>query len=104
MMQASLDGQGDLRAEMLSVMHDMELRVEKHHHEVAKSVWKGERPTFAGNLYADLSDTALYSIGGIIHHAKATTIGRLPLGEERAMVESKGALVARRRRCSPLLP
>jgi len=116
-----------MRAEMLSVMHDMGLGVEKHHHEVApaqaelgfvfstlvstadhmqiykyvvhnvahqygktatfmpkpvmgdngsgmhvhQSLWKGERPLFAGNLYADLSETALYYIGGIIRHAKA---------------------------------
>jgi glutamine synthetase len=122
-----VDGQSDLRAEMLSVMHDMGLKVEKHHHEVApsqaelgnefdtlvkmadamqiykyvvhnvanqygktatfmpkpikgdngsgmhthQSVWKNERPLFAGNLYADLSETALYYIGGIIKHAKA---------------------------------
>ena len=122
-----VDSQSDLRAEMLSVMHDMGLAVEKHHHEVApsqaelgaefatlvrtadnmqiykyvvqnvanqygktatfmpkpvmgdngsgmhvhQSVWKAERPTFAGNLYADLSETALYYIGGIIKHAKA---------------------------------
>ena len=36
-----------------------------------QSLWKGERPLFAGNLYADLSETALYYIGGIIRHAKA---------------------------------
>jgi len=122
-----VDGQSDLRAEMLSVMNDMGLRVEKHHHEVAPSqaelgaefdtlvrtadnmqiykyvvhnvahqygktatfmpkqikgdngsgmhvhqpIWKGDRPSFAGNLYADLSETALYYIGGIIKHAKA---------------------------------
>jgi glutamine synthetase len=122
-----VDSQSDLRAEMLSVMHDMGLDVEKHHHEVApsqaelgflystlvstadnmqiykyvvhnvahqygktatfmpkpikgdngsgmhthQSIWKGERPAFAGNLYADLSETALYYIGGIIRHAKA---------------------------------
>ncbi|HEX4859814.1 MAG TPA: glutamine synthetase, partial [Rhizomicrobium sp.] len=36
-----------------------------------QSIWKGERPAFAGNLYADLSETALYYIGGIIRHAKA---------------------------------
>ena len=36
-----------------------------------QSIWKGERPSFAGNLYADLSETALYYIGGIIKHAKA---------------------------------
>jgi glutamine synthetase len=122
-----VDGASDLRAEMLSVMLDMGLEVEKHHHEVApsqhelgnvfstlvraadnmqiykyvvhnvahqygktatfmpkpikgdngsgmhvhQSVWKGGAPTFAGNLYADLSETALYYIGGIIRHAKA---------------------------------
>src|SRR5260370_5936607 len=38
---------------------------------VHQSVWKGERPVFAGNLYADLSETALYYIGGIIRHAPA---------------------------------
>ncbi|HVH79347.1 MAG TPA: type I glutamate--ammonia ligase [Stellaceae bacterium] len=122
-----VDGQSDIRAEMLSIMFDMGLKTEKHHHEVApsqaelgnefdtlvktadgmqiykyvvhnvanqygktatfmpkpikgdngsgmhthQSVWKGESPTFAGNLYADLSETALYYIGGIIKHAKA---------------------------------
>jgi glutamine synthetase len=122
-----VDGQADIRAEMLSVMADMGLRVEKHHHEVApsqaelgfefgtlvqcadgmqvykyvvqnvahqygktatfmpkpikgdngsgmhvhQSVWKGNKPLFAGSGYADLSDTALYYIGGVIKHAKA---------------------------------
>ena len=122
-----VDSAQDLRSEMLSVMADMGLGVEKHHHEVApaqaelgflfstlvstadhmqiykyvvqnvanqygktatfmpkpvmgdngsgmhthQSLWKGERPLFAGNLYADLSETALYYIGGIIRHAKA---------------------------------
>jgi len=32
-----VDSQSDLRAEMLSVMYDMGLKVEKHHHEVAPS-------------------------------------------------------------------
>jgi len=122
-----VDGQSDMRAEMLSVMAEMGLRVEKHHHEVApsqaelgfefgtltecadhmqiykyvvhnvahqygktatfmpkpikgdngsgmhvhQSLWKGNKPLFAGSGYADLSDTALYYIGGIIKHAKA---------------------------------
>jgi glutamine synthetase len=122
-----VDGASDLRAEMLSVMADMGLDVEKHHHEVApsqhelgfvystlvrtadnmqiykycvhnvanqygktatfmpkpikgdngsgmhvhQSIWKGDKPLFAGSGYADLSDTALYYIGGIIKHAKA---------------------------------
>lgn len=36
-----------------------------------QSIWKGGKPLFAGNGYADLSDTCLYYIGGIIKHAKA---------------------------------
>ena len=35
------------------------------------SIWKGDKPTFAGNGYAGLSDTCLYYIGGVIKHAKA---------------------------------
>ena len=122
-----VDGCQDIRAEMLSVMGDMGIGPEKHHHEVAcsqhelgtkfaslvkmadnlqiykyvvqqvanaygktatfmpkpvmgdngsgmhvhQSIWKGGKPLFAGNGYADLSDTALYYIGGIIKHAKA---------------------------------
>ena len=123
-----VDSQADLRAEMLSVMADMGLKVEKHHHEVApsqaelgfefstlvsippttcrstntcrtmspsntarpstfmpkpvmgdngsgmhvhQSLWKNENTLFAGNLYADFCETALYYIGGIIRHAKA---------------------------------
>ena len=36
-----------------------------------QSIWKGGKPLFAGSGYADLSDTALYYIGGIIRHARA---------------------------------
>jgi len=116
-----------MRAEMLTIMGEMGLPVEKHHHEVAssqhelgckfgtmvqaadwmqiykyvvhnvaasygktatfmpkpiygdngsgmhvhQSIWKDGKPLFAGSGYADLSDTALYYIGGIIKHAKA---------------------------------
>lgn len=35
------------------------------------SIWKAAKPLFAGNGYADLSEMALYYIGGIIKHAKA---------------------------------
>ena len=122
-----LDSAADLRAEMLTVMADMGVEVEKHHHEVApsqhelgikfnhlvkcadnmqiykyvvhnvahsygktatfmpkpvkgdngsgmhvhNSLWKNGQPLFAGNGYADLTETALYYIGGIIKHAKA---------------------------------
>jgi glutamine synthetase len=36
-----------------------------------QSIWKDGEPLFAGSGYADLSETALYYIGGIIKHAKA---------------------------------
>ena len=35
------------------------------------SIWKGGKPTFAGNGYAGLSETCLFYIGGVIKHAKA---------------------------------
>jgi glutamine synthetase len=38
---------------------------------VHQSIWKGGKPLFAGGGYADLSETALYYIGGIIKHARA---------------------------------
>ena len=122
-----VDSGTDLRAEMLTVMGEMGLPIEKHHHEVApsqhelgtkfgplieaadfmqiykycvhnvahawgktatfmpkpvmgdngsgmhthQSIWKDGKPLFAGSGYADLSDEALYYIGGIIKHAKA---------------------------------
>jgi glutamine synthetase len=130
-----VDATSDLRAEMLSVMAEMGLPVEKHHHEVApaqhelgfaystlvrtadymqiykyvvhnvahqygktatfmpkpikgdngsgmhvhQSIWKGEKPLFAGSGYADLSELALYYIGGIIKHAKAINAFTNPL-------------------------
>ncbi len=38
---------------------------------VHMSLWKGGKPTFAGDKYAGLSESCLYYIGGIIKHAKA---------------------------------
>jgi len=38
---------------------------------VNMSIWKGGKPLFAGDQYADLSMEALYFIGGILKHAKA---------------------------------
>ncbi len=38
---------------------------------VHQSIWKNGAPLFAGDKYAELSDTALYYIGGIIKHARA---------------------------------
>ena len=124
---APVDSGTDIRAEMVSVMIEMGLEMEKHHHEVApsqhelgmkfstlidiadkmqiykyvthmvahsygktatfmpkpivndngsgmhchQSIWKDGENMFAGSGYADLSETCLYYIGGIIKHAKA---------------------------------
>ncbi|MCP1335582.1 type I glutamate--ammonia ligase [Futiania mangrovi] len=38
---------------------------------VHQSIWKDGKPLFAGSGYADLSETCLYYIGGIIKHARA---------------------------------
>ena len=122
-----VDSMTDMRAEMLTHMASMGIKVEKHHHEVApsqnelgfefdtmlrtadcmqiykyvvhqtahsygktatfmpkpvvddngsgmhvhQSIWKDGKPLFAGTGYADLSESALYYIGGSIMHARA---------------------------------
>lgn len=38
---------------------------------VHQSIWKNDKPLFAGTGYADLSETSLYYIGGIFKHARA---------------------------------
>ncbi|MCA9912227.1 MAG: type I glutamate--ammonia ligase, partial [Anaerolineae bacterium] len=38
---------------------------------VHQSLWSGGKPLFGGDLYADLSQTALYYIGGVLKHAPA---------------------------------
>jgi glutamine synthetase len=38
---------------------------------VHQSIWKGGQNLFAGDGYADLSELAIYYIGGIIKHAKS---------------------------------
>ena len=122
-----VDSANDLRAEIVTVMGEMGLSMEKHHHEVApsqhelgikfdtlvrcadnmqiykyvthmvahsygktatfmpkpilddngsgmhvhQSIWKDGVNTFAGSLYADLSQSCLHYIGGIMKHARA---------------------------------
>ncbi len=122
-----VDSASDMRAEMVTMIQQMGVETEKHHHEVApsqhelgikfdtilkmadgmqiykycvamvahtwgktatfmpkpvvgdngsgmhchQSLWKDGKPLFAGNGYADLSETCLYYIGGILKHAKA---------------------------------
>ena len=121
-----VDSAQDIRSEMLSVMTEMGLTTEKHHHEVGaaqhelgvqfdtltrmadglqiykyvvhqvahaygksvtfmpkpvygdngtgmhchQSIWKDGKPVFAGDQYADLSETCLHYIGGVLKHAK----------------------------------
>ena len=130
-----VDSAADLRSEMITVMREMGVDTEKHHHEVApsqhelgmkfstlcsiadqmqiykyvvhnvahsygktatfmpkpvmddngsgmhthQSIWKDGKPLFAGSGYADLSDTCLYYIGGIMKHAKAINAFSNPL-------------------------
>jgi len=38
---------------------------------VHQSLWKGNKPLFAGDRYGGLSELALYYIGGILKHARA---------------------------------
>jgi len=37
-----------------------------------QSLWKGDKPLFAGNGYAGLSEMALYYIGSILKHARGS--------------------------------
>jgi glutamine synthetase len=46
---------------------------------VHQSIWKDGKPTFAGSGYADLSQTCLHYIGGIIKNAKALNALTNPL-------------------------
>jgi glutamine synthetase len=39
--------------------------------QVQQALWQGERPVFAGQGYADLSELCLRYIGGILQHARA---------------------------------
>jgi glutamine synthetase len=38
---------------------------------INQSIWKDGKPLFAGDQYADLSEEALWYIGGVLKHAKA---------------------------------
>ena len=46
---------------------------------VHQSIWKGNKPLFAGKLYSDLSQECLWYIGGIIKHARAINAFTNPL-------------------------
>ena len=61
---------------------------------VHQSIWKNEKNMFAGDRYADLSETCLFYIGGIIKHARAIN-GSPP---RAANVSAPGTPVTRRQR------
>jgi len=122
------DSMHDIRSEMVSILEDLGIAVEAHHHEVAtggqaeidmrfaplldmgdnmmwykyvcknvarkngktvtfmpkplyddngsgmhvhQSLWKKNKPLFAGKGYAGMSDLAMHYIGGILKHARA---------------------------------
>ena len=125
---APADTQQDIRTEMVLVMEELGVKIERQHHEVAtagqaeidyrfdtlvrsadammvyryvvknvarkhgktatfmpkplfadngsgmhthQSLWKKDKPLFAGKEYAGLSQMALYYIGGLLKHARA---------------------------------
>ena len=42
------------------------------------SLWKNDKPIFAGNRYAGLSDIGLYAIGGVLKHARRYAAYAIP--------------------------
>jgi hypothetical protein len=61
---------------------EADLRRQRLGHACHQSIWKAGKPLFAGNGYADLSETCLYYIGGIIKHAKAINAFTNPLDQQ----------------------
>ena len=63
-----------------------------------QSIWKDGKPVFAGNKYADLSETCLSYIAGVIKHAKATNT----FATRRPTPTSGWCPASKRRCCSPI--
>ncbi len=47
---------------------------------VHSSIWKGGNNIFAGDEYANLSDTAIYAIGGLLRHGRSIQVFTNPTG------------------------
>ena len=69
-----------------------------------QSLWKKSKPLFAGDMYAGLSQTALWYIGGLLKHAAAivafaapstNSYKRLVPGYEARLLDDDGQPVAR---------
>ena len=113
-----VDGDSDLRAEMLSTMGEMGLPIEKHHHEVAQS--QHELGTRFGPLttMADQMQIYKYCVHNVAHsYGKTATFMPKPIYGDNGSgmhthhldLEGRQAAVRRQRLCRsvgdvPVLP
>jgi len=60
--------------------------------QIQQALWHGDKPLFAGQGYADLSEACLHYIGGILHHARALNALTNPTTNSyRRLVQGGGA-------------
>ena len=60
--------------------------------EIQQSLWQDDQPVFAGRGYADLSDSCLHFIGGILHHGHALNAFTNPTTNSyRRLAQDQGA-------------
>ncbi|MFP4098002.1 MAG: glutamine synthetase beta-grasp domain-containing protein [Alphaproteobacteria bacterium] len=58
---------------------------------IKQSLWNNGRPLFSGNEYANLSDTAMYYIGGILKHIRALNAFGNPTTNSYKRLNATGA-------------
>jgi glutamine synthetase len=60
--------------------------------QIQAALWRGDKPVFAGQGYADLSEQCLHFIGGILHHGRALNALLNPTTNSyRRLVPGEGA-------------